>query len=44
MYADGNIIVICEKDFHSPGFRVGVKEIINLKSQECFTPEEAFGV
>jgi len=44
MYSDGNIIVICDKDFQSPAFRLGVEKVINLESQECLTPQEAFGV
>jgi len=43
MYSDGNIIVICDKDFQSPAFRLGVEKVINLESQECLTPQEAFG-
>ncbi len=43
-YSDGKIIVICDKDFTSPAFRVGVEKVINIETQECLTPQEAFGV
>ncbi len=43
VYSDGNVFVICEKDFDSPTYRYDVKKIINIKSQESFTPEEIFG-
>lgn len=43
MYSDGNIIVICDKDFQSPAFRLGVEKVINIESQKIFTPTELFG-
>lgn len=43
-YADGTVFVICEKDFNSVSYRVGVKKIINIKSQQVYTPAEIFGV
>lgn len=42
-YSDGTVFVICQKDFKSPAYRHGVKKIINIESQECFTPAEIFG-
>ncbi len=43
VYSDGSILTICESDFKSPAYRNGVEKIINIKSQENFTPELLFG-
>lgn len=44
VYSVGDIFVICDKDFQSPAYRFGVEKIINIETQECLTPEQAFGV
>ena len=43
IYSDGRIFGICDLDFKSPSYREGVEEIINIKTQESFTPEQIFG-
>jgi len=43
VYSDGSILTICESDFKSPAYRNGVSKIINIESQEVFTPEFLFG-
>lgn len=43
VYSDGSVLSICDSDFKSPAYRNGVSEIINVKSQESFTPQQLFG-
>jgi hypothetical protein len=42
-YSDGSYFLICNNDFKSPGYRVGVTEIINMETQQVFTPDILFG-
>ena len=42
-YSDGSFLLVCNSDFKSPGYRVGVTEIINMESQESFSPGQLFG-
>ena len=44
IYSDGSIFAVCDDDFSNPTFRIGVKEIINLDTQESVSPENNFGV
>lgn len=43
VYSDGSIFAICEKDFKSKPYQSGVIEIINIETQESFSPDQLFG-
>ncbi len=43
IYSDGSVFAICENDLKTPGYQLGVVEVINIKSQESFSPEQIFG-
>lgn len=43
IYSDGRIFAICDNDFKSKSYQEGVEKIINIESQEEFTPEQLFG-
>jgi len=42
VYSDESVYIICDKDFESPAYRLDVIKIINIESQESFTPEKLF--
>ena len=43
VYNDGSVFAICEADLKNPTFTTGVEEVINIKTQESFTPQQIFG-
>jgi len=43
VYSDGRIISICENDFKSSSYQLGVIEVINMKTRESYKPEQIFG-
>ncbi len=43
IYSDGSIFTVCANDFLNPIFRSNVKEVINMVTQESFSPEKIFG-
>jgi len=42
-YSDGSFFLICEKDFKNPSYQIDLEEVINIESQESFTPGQLFG-
>lgn len=42
-YSDGSFFLICESDFKNPSYQINLQEVINLESQESFTPGQLFG-
>jgi len=42
VYSDGRIFAICENDFRSPSYRIGVEKIINMNTKASFPPEQIF--
>ncbi len=43
IYSDGSIFAICKEDFSNSVYQSGVEEVINIESQESFTPQKIFG-
>ena len=43
VYSDGRVFAVCDEDFKSPSYRIGLLKIVNIKSKEVFTPEQLFG-
>ncbi len=40
---DGGVFSICEKDFKSKSYQHNVIEVINIETQQSFTPQQIFG-
>ncbi len=34
VYSDGRIFAICDDDYNSPSYRIGLKIIINIKTRQ----------
>lgn len=43
IYSDGSVFAICEHDLKTQAYQLGVTEVINIKTQESFSPEQIFG-
>lgn len=41
-YSDGSFFAICDNYFYSEGHRVGVTKIIDMRTRNEYTPEQAF--
>ncbi len=43
LYSDGSVFAICENDLKNPTYQLDVEKVINIKTQESFTPTQIFG-
>lgn len=43
VFNDGSVFAICDNDLKNPAYQLGVEEVINIKTQESFKPEQIFG-
>jgi len=42
-YSDGSFFLICDNDFKNSTYQINLIEVINIESQESFTPGQLFG-
>ena len=42
-YSDGSFFLICSNDFKNPQYQVDLIEVINIETQESYSPDQLFG-
>ena len=42
-YSDGSFFLVCNKDFKNSQYQINLEGVINIETQESFTPAQLFG-
>ena len=43
VYNDGSILTLCQNHVKNKEYKIGVEEVININTQESFSPGQFFG-